>query len=212
MDAAAPRPLLRGRLHLLAFLAALPAGLLLLLGADRALTRAAAAVYATSLVLLFGTSAAYHCFARSPGTRAFMQRLDHAMIYVLIAGTYTPVCLAVLPPRWGIPILAVVGTGAVVGMALKLFAFDGAGRWASILYLVLGWVAVIAAPVLAEELTGGQIALLLLGGLAYTIGFPVLFLKRPDPWPRVFGYHEIWHTLTVVAAVLHFAAVATLVT
>ncbi|MCP3882624.1 MAG: hemolysin III family protein [Sulfitobacter sp.] len=195
----------------MAFIAAIPAGLLLIVDADQAAERVATAIYATSLLLVFGVSAAYHRLARRPRTRALMQRLDHAMIFLLITGTYTPVCLLALPWSWGIPLLAVVATGATTGIALKLAAFTSAGRYASVLYPVLGWVAIAAAPALLSALNPTQITLFVIGGLAYTIGFPVLLLRWPDPWPRTFGYHEIWHTFTVIAAVLHFGAVATLV-
>jgi hemolysin III len=204
------RPTWRGWLHALAFVAAIPAGVLLILAADRPAARAAAAVYVGALLLLFGTSAGYHLLARSPRARAIMQRLDHSMIYVLIAGTYVPMCVVALPASWGIPLLSAVGLGAVVGVVLKLVAFRVV--WIGYaLYPALGWAAVAAAPALASHLTTGQLALIASGGVAYTIGFPVLLLRRPDPWPRAFGYHEVWHGCTVVAAVLHFAAVASLV-
>lgn len=199
--------MLRGHLHLLAFLSAIPAGALLLAHASSAMARTACAVYIASLLLLFGTSAFYHCFSGEGRLHQVMQRLDHSMIYVLIGGTYTPVCLLALPRAWGIPLLVAVGAGVIAGMCSKLLAFDGIGRRASLLYLLLGWAAVVAAPVLVRELTGTELWLLVLGGLAYTAGFPVLVLQRPNPWPRVFGYHEIWHVFTVIAGALHFAAV-----
>jgi hemolysin III len=202
------RPVWRGRLHTWAFAAAIPAGIVLIAISDRAAARVAASLYAASLLLLFGTSAAYHRLAKSPRARQIMQRLDHSMIYVLIAGTYVPICLVVLPPAWGIPMLVIVGLCAATGMVLKLACF-GRVQWLSYsLYPIMGWAAVIAAPVLITHLTGLQLGLIVAGGLAYTIGFPVLLAKRPDPWPTVFGYHEVWHLLTVVAAVLHFAAVS----
>jgi hemolysin III len=107
--------------------------------------------------------------------------------------------------------LAIVGTLALTGMVLKLAWFHGARKVSYSLYLVMGWVAIIAAPVLVDSLTGLQLGLIIAGGLAYTIGFPVLVLRRPDPWPTVFGYHEVWHLLTVLAAALHFAAVVDVV-
>jgi hemolysin III len=200
-------------MHAWAFVAGIPAGVWLILHADRAGARAAVAEYVTTLLLVFGTSAAYHRLAHTPRARAIMQRLDHSMIYLLIAGTYVPFCLVAVPLEWGIPVLSVVGAGALVGMVIKLAAFDKrrAHLVGAALYPILGWAAVAAAPVLASELTPLQLALMLGGGLAYTIGFPVLMLHRPDPWPRRFGYHEVWHTFTVVAAALHFAAVASIV-
>ncbi|MFV0524905.1 MAG: PAQR family membrane homeostasis protein TrhA [Acidimicrobiales bacterium] len=210
MDLTAPRPILRGHLHALTFVVAIPAGLLLLAGADRADERIAIAFYAASLAAVFGASAGYHILARRPRSRVIMQRVDHAMIYLLIAGTYAPVCLIALPRSWGVPILALVAAGGAAGAIVKLTAFSTLGRYASALYLILGWAAVVAAPALAEALTGNQLTLLALGGLAYTVGFPVLMLRRPDPWPRFFGYHEIWHVFTVVAAGIHFGLVASL--
>ena len=168
----------------------------------------AASVYAASLLLLFGTSASYHRLAKSVRARQIMQRLDHSMIYVLIAGTYVPLCLVGLPRAWGIPVLAVVCVCGAVGMVMKLTCFSRA-QWLSYsLYPIMGWVAVIAAPALIAHLTPLQLGLIAAGGVAYSIGLPVLLIRRPDPWPTVFGYHEVWHLLTVVAAALHFAAVA----
>jgi hemolysin III len=140
-----------------------------------------------------------------------MQRLDHGMIYLLIAGTYAPICLVALPGRWGIPLFAVICGIGLLGMVIKLAAIQRLQWLAYALYPVMGWAAVVATPALRSSLTPLQIALVLGGGLAYTIGFPVLLIKRPDPWPRVFGYHEVWHGLTVLAAVLHFGAVALVV-
>lgn len=206
------RPLWRGRAHTWTFFAAVPAGLVLVLAAQGATARVAAGIYAATLLAVFGTSAAYHRLARTPRACAIMQRLDHSMIYLLIAGTYVPVCLLALPPAWGIPLLSVVGAGAALGMVLKLVAFHRA-RWLGFaLYPVLGWSAVAAAPILASHLTATQLLLIVAGGVTYTVGFPVLLTRWPDPWPRTFGYHEVWHGCTVVAAALHFSAVATLVT
>ncbi len=205
------RPLWRGTMHAGAFFAAIPAGIVLIAIADGIAATVAAAIYATTLLLLFGTSASYHRLARSVRAREVMQRLDHSMIYLLIAGTYVPICLVALPGAWGVPMLVVVGTMAVVGMVLKLAFFHGARFVSYSLYLVMGWVSIVAAPVLIDNLTGLQLGLMVAGGLAYTVGFPVLVRRRPDPWPKTFGYHEVWHLLVVVAAVLHFAAVTDVV-
>lgn len=201
------RPLFRGWLHASWFAFAVPAGALLIIASDRPAARVAASIYAATLLLVFGTSAAYHRLAWSPRARHVMQRLDHSMIYLLIAGSYTPVCLVALPISWGIPILATVGACAAVGMVLKLTAFDRAQVVSFALYPIMGWSLVAALPVIADHLSGAQIALILAGGIAYTVGFPVLLVRRPDPWPRTFGYHEVWHLLTVIAASLHFVAV-----
>lgn len=205
------RPSWRGVLHSWAFFAAIPAGILLIVFAGGASGRTAASVYTGTLLLVFGTSASYHRLAQSVRARHIMQRLDHSMIYLLIAGTYVPLCLVALPLRWGIPLLATVTAFGILGMVIKL---SGARRLQNLgyaLYPIMGWAAVAAAPALADSLTPLQLALIVGGGLAYTIGFPVLLLKRPDPWPRSFGYHEVWHGFTVVAAVLHFGAVASVV-
>ncbi len=205
---AMPRPVWRGKIHTWAFFAAIPAGIVLIVIANGAAAIVGASIYAATLLLLFGTSASYHRLAQSERARTIMQRLDHSMIYLLIAGTYVPICLVALPREWGIPMLAIVGTLAAVGMVLKLAFFHGARYVSYSLYLVMGWVAIVATPVLVDSLTGLQFGLIVAGGLAYTIGFPVLVTRRPDPWPATFGYHEVWHLLTVVAAALHFAAVA----
>ncbi len=198
-------------MHSWAFFAAIPAGIMLAVVAQGTAATVGASIYVVTVLALFGTSAAYHRLAQSQRARTIMQRLDHSMIYLLIAGTYVPLCLVALPRAWGIPMLAVVGSLAVLGVVLKLAFFDGARYVSYSLYIVMGWVAVIATPVLIDNLTGVQFALIVAGGVAYTVGFPVLLTRRPDPWPTTFGYHEVWHLLTVVAAVLHFAAVADVV-
>ena len=203
-----PRPVWRGKMHSWAFFASIPAGITLIALAQGAAATVGAAIYSATLLLLFGTSAAYHRLAQSERARSIMQRLDHSMIYLLIAGTYVPLCLVAMPPAWGIPMLAIVGTLAAVGMLLKLAFFHGARYVSYSLYIVMGWVAVVAMPVLVDSLSGMQLALIIAGGVAYTVGFPVLLVHRPNPWPSTFGYHEVWHLLTVVAAGLHFAAVA----
>jgi len=198
-------------MHSWAFWAAIPAGVLLILMADSAAARAATAIYVGSLLLVFGTSASYHRLAHSYRARMIMQRLDHAMIYVLIAGTYAPICLLALPPAWGIPLLSVVGGLGVLGIVIKLTAIRALHWLGYVLYLAMGWAAVVATPVIAQHVGSVPLALVVAGGVAYTLGFPVLMLRRPDPWPSVFGYHEVWHGFTIVAAALHFGAVAVLV-
>jgi hemolysin III len=205
------RPSWRGRIHTWAFFASLPACIALVVVARHASARTAAAIYGATLLGVFGTSAAYHRLAVSPKARRVMRRLDHAMIYLLIAGTYTPVCLVALPRSWGIPVLAVVGTGAVVGFTLKLTVFDRMKWLAYALYPILGWAAAIALPVLATHVSGLTFGLIVAGGLLYSAGLPILLAHRPDPWPSVFGYHEIWHAFTVAAGACHFAAVGMIV-
>ena len=205
------RPSWRGVLHSWALFASIPAGILLIVFAGSATGRAAAAIYTGTLLLVFGTSASYHRLAHSIRARRIMQRLDHSMIYLLIAGTYVPLCLVALPLAWGIPLLASVTLIGLAGIVIKLTPIRRLQGLGYALYPVMGWGAVVAAPALATSLTTTQLALVFGGGIAYTIGFPVLLLKRPDPWPRSFGYHEVWHGFTVLAATLHFGAVASVV-
>lgn len=201
------RPVWRGRMHTWAFVAAIPAGALLITSADHPAARAAAVVYALTLISLFGTSAAYHRLTRSERSRSIMQRVDHAMIYLLIAGTYTPLCVVSLPAAWGVPILAFVGATALIGVVLTLTAFDHLPRISYSLYMVMCWAAIIGGPALFDHLSSVQMLLIGTGSAAYGVGVPVLMRKRPDPWPDHFGYHEIWHLLTIIAAALHFMAI-----
>ena len=201
------RPRLRGRLHQVAFLASLPAGAALLLAAGSARARWAALVYVVSLVAMFGTSAALH--RRTWSARAWlrMDRLDRAMIYVLIAGSYTPVILLALRPGWRIAFQALVWTVAAAGIVLVLLrtANPVVGLTRMILYLGLGWISVLLLPQLATTLGLGKVALAMVGGLFYTAGVVVLVRRRPDPVPQVFGYHEVWHAFSVAAGICHFA-------
>jgi hemolysin III len=206
-----PVPSWRGWIHAVAFVLSIPLGVALLLMARPAEARAAAAIYAATLVAGFGTSAAYHRLARGPQARRWMRRADHSTIYLLIAGTYTPICLLALPAGWGVPVLAVVWVGALVGVVLKLTAFDRSRTAGWVLYLALGWAAIAAAPAMVRHLTPPEIALIVAGGLIYTGGSVVLATGRPDPRPRVFGYHEVWHTCTVLAGLCHFATVGLIV-
>jgi hemolysin III len=205
------RPSWRGRLHTWAFLAAIPLGVALLSTANHSAARVAAAIYAGSLVALFGTSAAYHRLARGVRMRRIMQRLDHSMIFLLIAGTYTPMCLLVLPPAWGIPLLCIVGAVALLGIVLKLVAFDHIRTLGSVLYIVLSWSVIAAMPVLFRRLSLSEILLLCVGGAIYTGGAVVFSTRRPNPLPAVFGYHEVWHACTVVAGICHFATISLVV-
>ena len=205
------RPSWRGWMHVVAFVLAIPGGILLIVMAKSASATVGAAIYMTALLLGFGTSAGYHRLARKERTQAVMQRLDHSMIFVLIAGSYTPICLLGLPRAWGIPLLCVVWAGAITGVVLKQVAFDKL-RWLEYaLYPILGWIVVIAMPALFDGLTTTELSLLFAGGLLYTVGIPVLVREKPDPWPNTFGYHEIWHTFTVAAAACHFATITLLV-
>jgi hemolysin III len=198
----------RGRIHGGAVLVALPAGVVLTLLASGPLATTATAIYTASLVALFGTSAAYHLFARSRRVQHVMQRADHCMVYVLIAGTYTPVCLLALPRTMGITLLSVVWGIAVVGMVLK--AMWKARRFATSLYVVLGWIVLAVIPWVYQHAGATALSLYAVGGVVFTTG-AVMFLRRyPRLRPEVFGFHEVWHVMTVAAVVLQFTATALL--
>jgi hemolysin III len=203
------RPRLRGRLHQVAFVVSIPAGVALVWAADSLLARVAVLVYAVSLAAMYGTSAALHRRHWSPSAWLRMDQLDRAMIYVLIAGSYTPVVLLALRPGWRVAFLALVWTVAAVGIALVLVWNRGTviGVTRMVLYLGLGWISVLLLPQLAGTIGVGRLALGVVGGLLYTVGVVVLIRRRPDPNPRVFGYHEVWHAFTVAAGACHYALI-----
>src|SRR5512133_1683618 len=201
------KPLLRGRSHEIAAAVSIFAWAALALVADGGRARAAANVYGASLFTLFLVSALYHRRTWTPRARLFMRRLDHSAIFVLIAGTYTPFCL-LLPSASGLRLLAIVWSGAAAGVVQAVVWPRAPKRLVAVLYVVLGWVVVPVLPGLRAALGGGALALLLAGGAAYTVGAGVYALRRPDPFPRVFGYHEVFHALVVVAAACHFAVAA----
>jgi hemolysin III len=201
---AVAKPRLRGVAHQWAFWGATVAGSALVLSAPAA----AIAVYAASLSAMLGTSAAYHRGTWSPRALRVIRRLDHAMIFVLIAGTYTPFATFVLGGAVGRVVLLVVWIGAFAGIALNL-AWTNAPRSAdAVAYVALGWVIVFATPQVIDAAGVGCMSLLLLGGLLYTMGAIVYARQWPDPAPAVFGFHEGFHLLVVAAAATHFAAVA----
>jgi len=183
-------------------------GTLLIVGADGASRHVAAAVFAASVAACFGASALYHRVTWTPNLRRWMRRIDHAGIYLLIAGTYTPVCLLVLDGTWRIVVLAIVYAGAAAAVVLK-FAWVDAPKWvAAALGLALGWTAVVALPQLATRLNPAAVALLGVGGLAYTAGAIIYARRRPNPMPMVFGYHELFHALTIAAVACQYVAIA----
>jgi hemolysin III len=202
---------MRGRLHQIAFFLSLPAGVALVALAGTGRARVAAAVFAVSLAGVFGASAAYHRGPWSDAARRRMKRLDHSMIFVLIAGTYTPFCLLALHGMWGIALLVAVWAGAVTGIILKQVNVDGMHRSTGFLYIALGWLVVLAIPKLLDGLSPAGFSLVIAGGLLYTAGAIVFALKRPDPKPAVFGYHEIWHAFTAGASLCHYSAVVLVV-
>ncbi len=171
----------------------------------------AATIFAISLTGLYGVSAAYHRGHWSSAKERLMRHLDHSMIFVLIAGSYTPLALLALRPAWGISMLSLAWTGAVVGVIITILRLEKWRNVGFVMYLVLGWLAVVAAPQLVRSLSTVELVLLATGGLLYTVGAVILARNRPDPRPLVFGYHEVWHTFVVGAGACHFALVLLLV-
>jgi hemolysin III len=196
-------------LHEWAFAVSLGTGAGLVLEAGSARARLAAAAYALSVAALFGTSAAYHRVNwRRLGLRRWMRRLDHTMIFVLIAGSYTPFALLVLNGTLGAAILIAVWSLALAGAAFKLVWIDAPGWLTATIYAGVGWSAVIAGPQLVDRLGIAAVAALALGGMVYTAGAVIYARQRPNPVPAVFGYHELFHLLVIVAAALQYAVVA----
>lgn len=208
---ASAKPRWRGRIHQVAFFVSIPAGLALVAFAEGWAARVAASVYALSLIAVFGSSAAYHRGNWTPVALRRMKRLDHSMIFVLIAGSYTPVALLVLQGPWTVVILSIVWAGAVAGITLKLVRIDGFSVLTATLYMVMGWLALVAIPQLVNAMPAPALVLTVVGGLLYTAGAIVFALRRPDPAPAVFGYHEVWHAFMVAAAACHFAMISILV-
>lgn len=205
------KPFLRGRIHVAALVLAVPAGLLLVAGARAGAPRVAAAVYAVSLVALYAASSAYHRLARTHRSQRLLRRLDHSSIYVLIAGSYTPVCAVVLDGWWRVVLLAAVWSAALVGVVLKLAWFESVPIVGAALYIVMGWAAVAVAPSIAAAVPASTLTLIVAGGLLYTLGAIVLLTRVPNPSPRLYGYHEVWHTMVVVAGALHYVAIRQIV-
>jgi hemolysin III len=203
------KPRLRGVFHQWACVGFVPLGLVLVVVAGTARARLALSVYSVSLVGLFGVSAAYHRVNwRSLAGRDWMRRLDHSMIFVLIAGSYTPFAAIVLHGPVAVAILLAVWAGALLGIAFNLVWRDGPAWLRSALYIGLGWIAVAALPQLGATIGLLGLTLLGLGGVLYTLGAVVYAARRPDPVPAVFGYHELFHILVVVAAAVQYVVIA----
>lgn len=206
-------PLLRGVFHLWAFVAAIAAGVVLVVLADGALETVSSWIYAASLAAMFGASALYHRFPwRSTAKRLWARRLDHSTIFVFIASTYTPFTLLGFggATRW--LVLGLAWAGAVLGLVLELLWIDSP-RWLStVAYLLVGWVGVLTIPQLFRGMGVAVAVLLIVGGGLYSLGAVIYATKWPDPFPRVFGFHEVFHVLVVAAAVTQFVAVSLVVT
>jgi len=207
-----PKPRFRGWLHHWSFVGSMAAGATLVTASATLVGSAVAvvscAIYVASVLGLFGISALYHRHRwRTEVARARMRRLDHSMIYIFIAGTYTPVSAMALESTTRVVVLSIVWAGALTGVALQLI-WPAAPRWAGVpIYLALGWVAVFVIPDLLHHAGVAALVLILVGGALYTLGALCYALKRPDPWPATFGYHEIFHAATVVAAICHYVAI-----
>jgi hemolysin III len=203
------RPRMRGWLHLFAFFGAIVAGAVIvpLAAVQGARAGFSVALYSLTICGLFGTSALYHRRRWSPRGWTVMKRLDHSMIFLFIAGTYTPFALMAVDQPTGFWVLAGVWAGALAGVTLKL-SWPTAPRWVGVpLYIGLGWVAVFVLTDILHIAGVASMVLLAVGGLLYTAGGITYAIKKPNPWPGVFGYHEVFHAMTIVAAICHYIAV-----
>lgn len=202
------KPSLRGVSHQVAFGVTLVAGMFLVLRAPNVTARISTAIYIASVATLFGISALYHRPTWSVIARARMRRFDHSAIFVLIAGTYTPMALT-LPAASANRMLTVAWIGAALGIVRALF-WVKAPKWlVAALALAMGWLAILYFPAIREVTSTWVVIWMVAGGVAYSIGAVIYAMRRPDPWPRTFGYHEIFHALVIVGAACHFAAVVT---
>lgn len=204
------RPRARGWIHVYSAVVAFIAGAALVsvswsVGSTRA--GLATLLYTFTIVAMFAVSGTYHRVNwTNPTARKWMKRLDHSMIFIFIAGTYTPFCVLLLSPAKATILLSIVWGGALAGVALKL-AWPHAPRWVGApLYIALGWIAVAILPDILHRGGVATLVLLSVGGLAYTVGAVFYALRRPNPWPTVFGHHEFFHACTLVAAICHHIA------
>jgi hemolysin III len=209
VDQLIAKPRLRGVSHQWAFFVSVLTGTALVVTAPGGRATLAAAIYAVSVAGLFGASALYHRITwASAAARRWMRRLDHSMIFVLIAGTYTPFALLALHGPLATAILVAVWAGAAAGVLMKLVWIEAPKWLVAATYVILGWVAVAAFPQLATSLGITGMTMVAAGGVLYTAGAVIYALRRPDPVPAVFGYHEVFHVLVILAAALQYAVVA----
>ena len=189
----------------------IPAGIALVDAGHRAAAYVGAAIFAVSLSAVYGTSAAYHLRSWSPRAERLMKHIDHSMIFVLIAGSFTPIALLALRPSWSVAMVSIAWAGALMGVLLTVARLDRLHRAGLVLYLALGWLPIVAANQLVRGLTFGELALLLGGGVMYTAGAAMLAAKRPRLQPDTFGYHEFWHAMVVGGGACHYALILLLV-
>ena len=201
------KPKLRGWLHAVTFPLSIVAGVLLVSTAPTQAGRVSSAIFAVTAATLFGVSALLHRGAWSPRVEGLLRRMDHANIYLIIAGTYTPFAVLALPPSEGLVMLSIVWVGALAGVAFRVF-WVGAPRWLSTtLYVVVGWVAIFFLPGLIEGAGLAAVVLIVIGGVLYSLGAIVYASKKPNPLPGTFGFHEVFHSLTIAAFTAHYIAV-----
>jgi len=201
-------PILRGVSHFWAFWCALAATIPLVALAPSGAARGAAVVYGAGMCILFAGSAAFHRWRCGPRLRSLLCRIDHSAIFVFIAASYTPVALLVLDGPTGWTLFGAAWAGALAGVALSLMWIGAPRVLFAATYVALGWLALMAMPELISRLSAAPLVLIGSGGILYTIGAVVYATRRPDPWPRVFGFHEVFHALVIAAAALHFVAMA----
>ncbi len=202
------KPKLRGWLHAVMFPISVVGGIVLVSNAETVEAQVSVAIFAFTAALLFGTSALFHRGSWSPRVKGVLRRMDHSNIYLIIAGTYTPFAVLALPPSEGRTLLLIVWIGALTGVVFRIL-WVGAPRWLyTTLYVVIGWVAIFFLPDLVTGAGVTAVVLIAMGGVFYTIGAVVYGLKRPNPFPDWFGFHELFHTLTIAAFTVHYAAVS----
>jgi hemolysin III len=205
------KPLLRGHFHQAAFFFALGACSMLFFNIHGARAIVATVIYSLSLVGLFGISALYHRPTWNPHQRVWMKRMDHAAIYVLIAGTTTPICLLALSKIAGVKLLWILWSAAIFGILQSLFWVTAPKWFSALLYIAVGCLIVPYLPEFKEALAANNVLLIIAGGIVYIVGAIIYALKKPNPSPRFFGYHEIFHLLVIIGATLHFLVIAKLI-
>ncbi len=198
-----------GLMHLAAAaVAALGLALLVYLGRDSVSKQTTLVIYGLSVIAMFAASATYHLVNASPATLQFLRKLDHSAIYLIIAGTYTPICLYFFTGFWQWGMVTLIWLFALVGILVKL-VFIHAPRWLTVvIYLVMGWLGLVAIPEMVNAMPPGAIAWLLAGGIFFTLGALVYALKKPDWYPNVFGFHELWHIFVILGVLCHFILIA----
>jgi hemolysin III len=201
-------PRLRGLLHAWAFWFALAAAVMLIAVAPDGRARVAAIVYGIGLCGLFGASATYHRWHGHPRWKPILRRIDHSTIFIFIAASYTPISLLVLDGPLRVIVLASVWGGALAGVTMSIAWIDAPRVLVALCYTAVGWVALVAIPQLFSHRGVGMPLLLLIGGILYSLGAAAYATKRPNPWPRTFGFHEVFHSLVIAAAIVHFVAIA----